>query len=221
MLVIDIGGTSVKLLATGQKEHCKFKSGPKLTPAILVARVRKLAEDWKYDVVSIGYPGPVYHNRPVSEPCHLGRGWVAFDYQSSFERPVRIINDATMQALGSYKDGKMLFMGLGTGFGSTMIMDGLLEPMELGHLPYKRGTYEDYVGICGLKKHGKKQWRKDVLDVVKRLVAALEPDDVVLGGGNVNKLKLLPPGCRAGDNDNAFLGGFRLWTEPGDRRRST
>jgi polyphosphate glucokinase len=219
VLVIDIGGTHVKILAAGQKEHSEFKSCSKLTPAMLVAGVRKLAKDWKYDMVSIGFPGPVYRNRPVLEPWNLGRGWVAFDYRGAFKRPVKIINDATMQALGSFKGGKMLFMGLGTGLGSTMIIDGLLEPMELGHLPYKKATFEDYVGIRGLEKHGLEQWRKDVADVVKRLIAALEPDDVVLGGGNIHKLKVLPPGCRAGDNDNAFLGGFRLWKKPGAWRR--
>ena len=211
VLAIDIGGTCVKLLMTGQKERSEFKSGPKLTPAMLVAGVLKLAKNWKYDVVSIGYPGPVYHSRPVSEPYNLGKGWVAFDYRAAFKRPVKVVNDAAMQALGSYKRGRMLFLGLGTGFGSAMIVDGLLAPMELGHLPYKQATYEDYVGISGLEKHGKTQWRKDVVDVVEGLIAALEPDDVVLGGGNVNKLKILPPGCRVGDNANAFLGGFRLW----------
>ncbi len=221
VLAIDIGGTHVKLLMTGQKEHSEFASSAKLTPAMLLAGVGKLAKDWKYDAVSFGYPGPVSHNRPLAEPFNLGKGWVGFDYRAAFKRPVKIINDAAMQALGSYRRGRMLFLGLGTGLGSAMIVDGVLEPMELGHLPYKKATFEDYVGIRGLKKFGKKKWRKHVADVVKRLIAALEPDDVVLGGGNIHKLKVLPPGCRAGDNDNAFLGGFRLWPEAGTRQSST
>jgi polyphosphate glucokinase len=221
VLAIDIGGTHVKILATGQKEHREFVSGPKLTAAMMVAGVRNLAKDWNYDAVSIGYPGPVCHNRPIAEPYNLGKGWVTFDYRSAFKRPVKVINDAAMQALGSYKTGRMLFLGLGTGLGSAMIVGGLLEPMELGHLPYKKATYEDYVGIRGLEKDGKKRWRKHVADVVERLVAALEPDDVVIGGGNVKKLKDLPPGCRVGDNANAFRGGFRLWKEAGNRPGST
>ena len=221
VLVIDIGGTHVKILATGQKEHREFVSGPKLTAAMMVAGVRKLAKGWNYGAVSIGYPGPVCHNRPISEPYNLGTGWVAFDYRSAFKRPVKVINDAAMQALGSYKTGRMLFLGLGTGLGSAMIVGGLLEPMELGHLPYKKATYEDYVGIRGLEKYGNVKWQKFVTDVVKRLIAALEPDDVVLGGGNIHRLTVLPPGCRAGGNDNAFLGGFRLWPEAGRLPNST
>jgi len=211
VLAIDIGGTHVKILATGQDEPRKFVSGTKLTPKRMVAEVEKLAGDWKYDVISMGYPGVVRRNRPLAEPQNLGRGWVGFDFQASFERPVKVVNDAAMQALGSYKGGKMLFLGLGTGLGSTMVVDGIVEPMELGHLPYKKGTYEDYVGKRSLAKRGKKKWRRHVADVVERLVTALEPDDVVLGGGNVKELKELPEGCREGDNANAFLGGFRLW----------
>ena len=221
VLAIDIGGTHVKILATGQKEHREFESGPKLTPATMAAAVRKLAKDWNYDVVSIGYPGTVCHNRPIAEPHNLGKGWVAFDYRAAFKRPVKIINDAAMQALGSYQRGRMLFLGLSTGLGSAMIVDGLLEPLELGHLPYKKSIYENYVGIRGLEKHGKKKWRKHVADVVQQFIAALEPDDVVLGGGNVNNLKDLPPGCRKGDSANAFRGGFRLWKEAGTRPGST
>lgn len=172
-------------------------------------------------MVSVGYPGPVLHGRPVAEPHNFAPGWVGFDYQAAFGRPVKIVNDAAMQALGSYKGGKLLFLGLGTGLGTTMIVDGIVEPMELSHLPYKKGTYESYVGIRGLKRRGKKRWRQHVADVVARLVAALEPDDVVVGGGNVNKLKELPPGARAGDNANAFLGGFRLWEKASDRKPST
>jgi polyphosphate glucokinase len=211
VLVVDIGGSHVKILATGQKEPRKFDSGPTLTPQQMVAGVKKLAGDWKYDHVSIGYPGPVLHGKPVAEPHNLAPGWVGFDYRRAFGRPVKVVNDAAMQALGSYKKGKLLFLGLGTGLGSTLIVDGIVEPMELGHLPYKKGTYEDYVGLRGLEKHGPQKWRRHVADVVKLLVAALEPDDVVLGGGNVKRLKELPPGCREGDNMNAFKGGFRLW----------
>jgi len=220
VLVVDVGGTHVKILASGHKEHRKFPSGPTLTPKQMVAGANRLAGDWKYDVVSIGYPGPVLRGRPVAEPFNLGRGWVGFDFDAAFKRPVKVVNDAAMQALGSYKRGKMLFLGLGTGLGSTMIVDGIVEPMELGHLPYKKGTYEDYVGQRGLEKHGKRKWRRHVVDVVARLKAALEANNVVVGGGNVKNLKELPPGCQAGANANAFLGGFRLWEQPGDRKCS-
>jgi len=211
VLVIDVGGTSVKILASRQKTHRSFPSGPKLTPKEMVSGVKGVAADWAYDAVSIGYPGPVLHGRPIAEPYHLGRGWVGFNFAAAFGHPVKVINDAAMQALGSYSGGKMLFLGLGTGLGSTMIVDGIVEPMELGHLPYKKGTYEDYVGHAGLKRHGKKKWRRHVADVVARFFAALEPDEIVIGGGNVKKLDALPPHSRAGDNANAFRGGFRLW----------
>jgi len=211
VLVVDVGGTHVKILATGQDKPRRFPSGPSLTAEQMVAAVKDLAGEWTYDVVSIGYPGPVLQGRPVAEPRNLGPGWVGFDYQAAFGRPVKLVNDAAMQALGSYQGGKMLFLGLGTGLGSTLVVDGIVEPMELGHLPYRKSTYEDYVGIRGLEQRGKKKWRLYVADVVARVTAALEPDDVVLGGGNINKLKQLPPGCRAGDNANAFLGGLRLW----------
>jgi polyphosphate glucokinase len=211
VLVVDIGGTHVKVLATGHKIHREFESGSTLTPKQVVSGVKKLVTDWRYEVISIGYPGPVLRNKPLSEPWNLGRGWAGFDFELAFKCPVKVVNDAAMQALGSYKGGKMLFLGLGTGLGSTMIFNGIIAPMELGHLPYKKATFEDYVGIRGLKKYGKKKWRQFVSDVVKRLVAALEPDDVVLGGGNVKKLNKLPLGSRAGNNDNAFLGGYRLW----------
>jgi len=214
VLVIDIGGTHVKFLAPGQASHRQFDSGPTLTPKSMVSQVLKLSSDWEYDGVSIGYPGPVLRGRPFTEPPNLGAGWVGFDFAAAFRRPVKLVNDAAMQALGSYKGGKMLFLGLGTGLGSTMIVDGVLEPMELGHLPYKKATYEDYVGLRGLENHGAPKWRRNVAEVVKLLIAALQPDDVVLGGGNVKRLKELPPGCRAGENSNAFKGGFRLWEEP-------
>ena len=211
VLAVDIGGTNVKILASGESEPRKFPSGPHLTPREMVSGVKKLAQGWKYEAVSIGYPSMVIHNHPVAEPRNLGRGWVGFDYRAGFGKPVKIVNDAAMQALGSYKGGKMLFLGLGTGLGSTVIADGIVEPMELAHLPYRKGTYEDYVGLRGLKKRGKKKWRQHVAKVVAQLTGALEPDDIVLGGGNVKKLKELPAGCRRGNNANAFIGGFRLW----------
>jgi polyphosphate glucokinase len=217
VLVVDIGGTHVKILVTGQKVHRQFDSGSKLTPKRMVAEVRKLASDWKYDHVSIGYPGPVLAGRPILEPVHLGKGWVGFNFKSAFKCPVKLVNDAAMQALGSYSGGKMLFLGLGTGLGSTLIVDGIVEPMELGHLPYKKATFEDYIGVRGLEEHGSRKWTHFVSDIVKRLTAALEPDYVVLGGGNVKHLKALPTGCKPGNNANAFVGGFRLWEKRSKR----
>jgi polyphosphate glucokinase len=214
ILAIDIGGTWVKLLLTGQTEPTKLPSGPAFTPQQLVTDVKRATAGWTYDVVSIGLPAPVVNNRPLREPWNLGAGWVGFDFQRALGCVVRVVNDAAMQALGSYRGGKMLFLGLGTGLGSCMVVDGIVEPMELGHLPYEDATFEDYVGIRGLERLGKAKWRERVTDVVARLVAALEPDDVVLGGGNVNNLGPLPPGCRAGDNENAFAGAFRLWEQP-------
>ena len=211
VLAIDVGGTHVKILASGEKTPQKFVSGPKMTPRQMISEVKKLTSQSEYDAVSIGYPGPVLQGRILHDPRNLAPGWVKFDFKKAFGRPVKVINDAAMQALGSYKGGSMLFLGLGTGLGSAMIVDGFLEPMELGHLPYRKATYEDYVGLHGLQKHGKNKWRKYVVDVVERLTAALEPDDVVLGGGNVKQLKKMPKGCRQGDNANAFTGGFRLW----------
>jgi len=211
VLVIDVGGTNVKVLVSGSDTPRKFESGPTLTPKEMVSGVKAITRDWQFDAVSIGYPGPVLHNRPLVEPFNLGRGWVGFNFERAFGVPVKVLNDAAMQALGSYKKGKMLFLGLGTGLGTAVVVDGIVEPMELGHLPYKKGTYEDYVGKRSLEKRGKKKWRKLVFDVVEEMSKALEPDEVVLGGGNVKKLKELPPHCRAGNNLNAFFGGFRLW----------
>jgi predicted NBD/HSP70 family sugar kinase len=212
ILVLDVGGTHVKVLATGHKTPVEITSGPQMTPRKMVAELRKVIDGWEYSVVSMGYPGPVVHGKPVSEPHNLAPGWVAFDFKKALGCPVKIINDAAMQALGHYEGGRMLFLGLGTGLGSAMIVDGVLEPMELAHLPYKHGrTYEDYVGIRGLQRLGKKKWRQHVFDVVKLLKTALEADYVILGGGNAKALKELPPGARLGDNANAFRGGYRLW----------
>jgi len=211
VLVIDIGGNSVKVLATGVTEPRKFPSGPALTPRQMVSAVLKLTEDWRYDVVSIGYPGRVRDNAVVSEPVHLGRGWVRFDFAKAFGCPVKIINDAAMQALGSHRGGTMLFLGLGTGLGSALMVDGNIVPMELGHLPYKAGTYETYLGLKGLERLGITKWRDSVRQVVAKFISALELDEVVIGGGNANKLDKMPPSCRAGDNAFAFRGGFLLW----------
>jgi len=222
ILAVDVGGTHVKIPATGQKQKREIVSGPKMTPRQMVSDVKKLAKDWSYDVVSVGFPGPVLHGRPVTEPHNLGPGWMGSDFAPAFGLPVRVVNDAAMQALGSYRGGKMLFLGLGTGLGSAMIVNGIVEPMELGHLPYKKGTYEDYVGDRGLERVGKKRWRKLANDVIERLVAATEPEDVVIGGGNLVRLNKLPKGCQAGNNAYAFIGGFRMWNSayaPMDRVR--
>ena len=212
ILAVDVGGTHVKILATGHKQKREIVSGPKMTARQMVSDVKELAKGWAYDVVSVGFPGPVLHGRPVAEPRNLGAGWTGFDFTSAFGLPVKVVNDAAMQALGSYRGGRMLFLGLGTGLGSAMIVNGIVEPMELGHLPYKKGTYEDCVGEKGLERAGKKRWRKLVQDVIERLVAATEPEDVVIGGGNLVHLHQLPKGCRAGNNAYAFIGGFRMWT---------
>jgi len=216
ILVIDVGGTHVKLLATGRKTVIRIPSGPSLTAKKMVKVVKDATAAWKYDAVSIGYPGPVVHGRPMSEPHNLGKGWVGFNFAKAFGCPVKLINDAAMQAIGSYAGGRMLFLGLGTGLGSAMIVDGIVEPMEIAHLPYKHGrTYEDYLGLAGLKRRGKKKWKSHVMDVIEKFKQVLEPDYVVLGGGNVKLLKKLPPGVRRGDNANAFRGGFRLWEHSG------
>ena len=213
ILVIDVGGTHVKVLATGHQQRVEIPSGAKMTPAKMVSAVRAATVGWKYDAVSIGYPGAVVHGRPIIEPRHLGSGWLGFDFTKAFGRPVKIVNDAAMQALGSYQGGRMLFLGLGTGLGSALIVDNVLEPMELAHLPFKKGrSYEDYVGLAGLERLGKKKWRRQVNEVVQQLQSAVQADYVVLGGGNARLLKKLPSGVRLGDNSNAFQGGYRLWT---------
>ena len=222
VLVIDVGGTNVKVLATGQREPRKIPSGPAMTAPGMVEAVQRLAFDWSYDVISLGYPGAVQCGRPVAEPKNLSDGWVGFDFEKALGCPVKVINDAAMQAIGSYEGGRMLFLGLGTGLGSALITDGVLVPMELAHLLYRKGrTYEDYVGLRGLKRYGKKKWRRYVADVVAALRDALQADYVVLGGGNATKLKQLPERARIGDNKHAFIGGFRLWEEPWKDDRPT
>ena len=216
ILAVDIGGTHIKVLASGARTPRKADSGPELTPRQMVSIVRKLAEGWRYEVVSIGYPGVVWHGRPFAEPCNLGSGWVKFDYARAFGRPVRILNDAAMQAIGSYAGGRMLFLGLGTGLGSALILEHVVEATELAHLPYKKGrTYEDYLGKRGLARLGRRKWERAVHDVTERLIAAFEVEDVVIGGGNARKLRKLPRKARLGDNANAFTGAFRLWNEQG------
>ncbi|HEX4047127.1 MAG TPA: ROK family protein [Elusimicrobiota bacterium] len=212
ILVVDVGGTNVKLLASGMKAPRKIPSGPRMTPRRMVREVKRAAADWAYGRVAIGFPGPVADGRSALDPVNLGRGWRGFDFHKAFGCPVLVINDAAMQALGSYRSGRMLFLGLGTGMGSALIVEGVLQPLELSHLPYKKGkTYEDYLGRRGLLKLGKKRWRREVFEVVELLKFGLQVDDVVLGGGNAKKLKTIPPGARLGSNRNAFAGGFRLW----------
>ena len=211
VLAVDVGGTHVKMLTSNSAGPRHFVSGPKMTPGAMVSQAKPLIADWKFDVITIGFPGTVRHGRVAGEPHNLAPGWLDFDFQAAFNCPVKVMNDAAMQALGSYKSGKMLFLGLGTGLGTTLVVDGIVVEMEIAHLPYKKGTFEDYVGEHGLEARGRRKWRAHVEDVVDRLVRALLPDDVVLGGGNVRRLRGLPPGCRAGNNANAFLGGFRAW----------
>ncbi|MGA7071254.1 ROK family protein [Bradyrhizobium sp.] len=220
ILAVDVGGTHVKVMTNKVHTMREFASGPHLSAKEMVKQVKALTKDWSYDHISVGYPGPVLHDRPLAEPYNLGHGWLGFDFGKAFGRPTKVVNDALMQALGSYEGGRMLFLGLGTGLGSAMIVDGILEPMELGHLPYRKGeTFEDYVGAKGLERHGKKKWRRRVADVVKHFLAALEPDYVVLGGGNAEKLGRLPPKTRLGDNANAFKGGFKLWDTHAAKKR--
>jgi polyphosphate glucokinase len=212
VLVVDVGGSHVKIMATGHSKKRRADSGPTMTAQQMVDAVLTMAGKWRFKAVSIGYPGPVLHNRPVLEPKHLGPGWVGFDFERAFGRPVKVVNDALLQAVGSYQGGRMLFMGLGTGLGTAMIVENVAQPMELAHLPYKDGrTFEDFIGEAALERMGPEKWGREVAAVVVRLQAALEPDYVVIGGGNVRLLADLPPGCRRGDNDNAFAGGFRLW----------
>jgi polyphosphate glucokinase len=214
VLAVDVGGSHVKVLVSGNGfEPRRFVSGPDLTAQQMVDGVKRLTGDWPYDRVSVGIPSPVYAGRVVSEPVNLGPGWVGFDYERAFGKPTKVLNDAAMQALGSYEGGKMLFLGLGTGLGSALVLDGVVEPMELGHLPFRKATFEDYVGERGRERLGKKKWQKAVTETIERLSAALEADYVVLGGGNARKLSELPSTVRLGANDNAFVGAFRLWDE--------
>jgi polyphosphate glucokinase len=229
VLVIDVGGTHIKFRLDARGEIGEFLSGPKMTPARMVRKVRRLAAGLSYDAVSMGYPGLVFRGRIAAEPHNLGGGWVRYDWAKAFGKPVRVINDAAMQAIGSYEGGRMLFLGLGTGLGATLIIDGSVEPTEIAHMPYKHGrTFEDYLGEAGRERRGTRKWRRSVADVVASLSAAFEPDYVVLGGGNAVRLKKLPRGARLGDNLNAFIGGVRLWrqaeaqpvaTRPARRRR--
>ena len=214
ILVLDIGGSHVKVRCTGESEIKKFISGPTMTPRAMVDTIQTLTAGWHYDVVSIGCPMPVMKGKPIKEPVNLGKGWVSFNYEKAFGRPVKIINDATMQALGDYQGGRMLFLGLGTGLGATLIEEGVLVPLEVGHLPYKKRTFEDYVGNKAFEKKGKKKWNKEVCKIVELLRAALEPEEIVLGGGNAINVKKIPEGCRVAENSNAFIGGFRLWEHP-------
>lgn len=213
ILVIDVGGTHVKILASGEKQPREVASGPSMTAMRMVEAVKKLATGWGYEAIAMGYPGPVAHGRILREPYNLGAGWMGFNFTRAFGYPLKIVNDAVMQALGSYKGGSMLFLGLGTGLGSAMVVNGIVAPMELAHLPYKKKTYEDYLGVRALKRMGRKKWERHVLKVIESLRTALEVDEVAVGGGNSKKLDAdkLPPKTRLVDNSNAFLGGFRLW----------
>jgi len=212
VLAVDVGGSHVKALVSGDGlEPRRFDSGPALTPQELVKGIAGLTGDWSYDAVSIGIPARVHGGRVVAEPVNLGKGWVGFDFEAAFGKPTKVVNDAAMQALGSYDGGKMLFLGLGTGLGSALVVDGVVEPMELGHLPFRKATFEDYVGERGRKRLGKKDWQKAVAEAIEALTAALDPEYVVLGGGNAKKLEQLPANARLGRNDNAFRGAFRLW----------
>lgn len=211
VLTVDVGGSHVKAVLNGVDERRRFVSGPELTAAEMVEGVLKETDDWDYVGVSVGVPGPVIDGKVIREPVNLGPGWVGYDFEKAFGKPTKVVNDAAMQALGSYEGGRMLFLGLGTGLGTTLIINGVVAPMELGHLPYRKGTFEDYVGEAGLERDGHKRWQKHVVETIEYLSAALLPDYVVLGGGNARKLDELPPNCRLGHNEDAFLGGFRLW----------
>ena len=211
VLAVDVGGSHVKARLTGESDRRRFDSGPDLTPQQMVKGVRALAAGWSFDRVSVGIPTPVRGGKPIAEPVNLGDGWVGFDYDAAFGVPTKVVNDAVMQAIGSYDGGRMLFLGLGTGLGSALVVDGVVEPLELGHLPFRKKTFEDYVSARALERHGKKKWREAVFDVVERLSAAMEPEYVVIGGGGADKLDELPPNSRRGDNEQAFVGGFRLW----------
>jgi len=222
VLAVDVGGSHVKARLTGESDRRRFDSGPDLTPQQMVEGVHALAAGWFFDRVSVGIPTPVRGGKPIAEPVNLGDGWVGFDFDAAFGVPTKVVNDAVMQAIGSYEGGRMLFLGLGTGLGSALVVDGVVEPLELGHLPFRKKTFEDYVSARALERHGKKKWREAVFEVVERLSAAIEPEYVVIGGGGADELDELPPNSRRGDNEQAFVGGFRLWepewTSVGGRR---
>jgi polyphosphate glucokinase len=219
VLAVDVGGSQVKLLTSTETSERRFESGPTLTPAQMVDGVLKAAAGWAWDVVSLGIPTPVRGGKPVAEPVNLGTGWVGFDYDAAFGTPTKIVNDAVMQAIGSYEGGRMLFLGLGTGLGSALIVDGIVEPLELGHLPFRKGTFEEYVSKSARRKRGRKKWQRAVFETIEQLTSAIETEYVVLGGGEAEELDRLPPNCRLGSNENAFRGGFRLW-EPDWIRRT-
>jgi polyphosphate glucokinase len=213
VLAVDVGGSHVKAVLNGVDERRRFTSGPSLSAQQMVDGVLEMTSDWEYVGVSVGVPAPVVDGRVVRDPFNLGEGWKAFDFEKAFGKPTKLINDAAMQALGSYEGGRMLFLGLGTGLGTTLIIDGFIVPMEVQHMPFRKSTFEDYVGERGLERLGVKRWRKALLEVIDVYVAAFSPDYVVLGGGNARVLVELPPNCRLGHNEDAFLGGFRLWVE--------
>lgn len=220
VLVIDIGGTNVKMLLSGLRKSRRFPSGKYMTPSHMVAEIKTLTKDWEYDAVSIGYPGVVRRNKILTEPHNLAHGWIRFNFRSAFRRPVRIMNDAAMQALGSYRKGTMMFLGLGTGLGFAVVAEGVVLPIEAAHLSYKGGTFEHYMGKAGLLRMGHRKWTHAVALAVDRLREAIHPDDVVLGGGNAKSLMKLPKACRLGGNKFAFTGGFRMWQEDGARKRA-
>jgi polyphosphate glucokinase len=214
VLAVDVGGSHVKALTSNGSEPRGFASGRSLTPRQMIARTLEAVEGWSWDVVTAGIPSPVRGGKVIAEPVNLGEGWVGFDFEGAFGTPTLVVNDAVMQAVGSYEGGRMLFLGLGTGLGSALIVDGAIEPLELGHLPFRETTFEDHVSERALEKRGKKRWKEAVFATVEQLSAAIEPDEVVIGGGGIDELDELPPGCRRGANENAFVGGFRLW-DPG------
>jgi len=216
VLAVDVGGSHVKLLLSGESERRRFESGAKMTAQQMIDGVHTQAEGWSWDVVSVGIPAPVRANKVIAEPVNLGGGWVAVDYGARFGKPTKVVNDAAMQAVGSYDDGRMLFLGLGTGLGSALVVEGVLVPLELAHLPFRKRTFEEYVNDDAWKRLGKKKWKAAVFEVVAHLAGAMESDYIVLGGGGVDRLEELPPNCRRGANENAFRGGFRLWEREWD-----
>ncbi len=214
VLAVDIGGSHVKIKSSAGGEERKVKSGPDMTPALMVENIHEMAKGLDFDAITMGYPGPVHHNRILADPQNLGQGWISYDFEKAFNVPLRIVNDALMQAVGSYYGQKMLFLGLGTGLGAAMVVDNVCVPLEIAHLPYRKGrTFEDYLGEASYEKRGSKKWHKHVHRCVALLSRALQPEYVIIGGGNVDRIKVLPPNALRGDNANAFAGGFRIWTD--------